>query len=71
MSKSNTANDGRSKESDSDDWIDLGGADHDESDSPAKVDRINRKRNAEARRRYEMIREDMQLKALIDGDRWF
>ena len=73
MSKSNTVKDSRSQESFSysDDWVDQGVADHDESDSPAKVDRINRKRNAEARRRYERIQEDLQLKALIDGDRWF
>jgi hypothetical protein len=42
-----------------------------DSDSSEKIDRLSRKRNAEARRRYETIREELQLKALIDGDRWF
>lgn len=68
MLKSNTVKDSRAKGSlaDSDAWDN-----HYDSDTPAKMDRINRKKNADARRRYENLKEDMQLKALIDGDRWF
>ena len=41
------------------------------SDTPKKIDRVTRKKNAEARRRVERLKEDLHLNALIDGERWY
>ena len=40
-------------------------------DTPKKIDRVTRKKNAEARRRVERLKEDLHLKELIDGERWY
>ena len=73
MLHSNSASDRLSMKhiKNSNDWGDQGGNSRYDSNATEKNDRVNRKRNAEARRRIENIREDLQLKALIDGDRWF
>lgn len=55
----------------SNDWGDQGGNSRYDSNTTEKNDRVIRKRNAEARKRAENLREDLHLKALIDGERWF
>ena len=73
MLHSNPASDSLSMKhfKNSNDWGDQGGNSHYDSNPTENNDRAIRKRNAEARRRAENLQEDLQLKALIDGDRWF
>ena len=72
MSRSNISNDKQSNkpENDSDDWNDLEAEESYYSDIPVKIDRQSYKRNAEARRRYENLRDDLKLKALLE-ESWY
>lgn len=72
MSKANISRDHLSKkhDNDSDDWDAQINDEHYDPDAPAKNDRTIRKRNAEARRRYENLRDDLRLQAMLDEDVW-
>jgi hypothetical protein len=72
MSKSNISSDKHSNkpENDSDDWKDLEAEESYYPDMPVKIDRQRYKRNAEARRRYEDLRDDLKLKALLE-ESWY
>ena len=41
------------------------------SDTYNKFDRLKCKRDGDARRRVEQLQEDLHLKALVNGERWF
>ena len=73
MLHSNTASDRLTKKhfNDSNDRDDQGIDGRSASDTPEKIDRVTRKRNAVARRQAENLQEDLYLKSLIDGERWF
>lgn len=72
MSKSNTAKNRPLRKSItvSDDWDDQDqdGDDHYDAETPSRFDRSKRKLNGEAKRMYERMQENLQLKELIYSD---